>query len=61
MQTSVESQFIQVASLENAIEKQLIGSILGQGVFPTGFDPIMTQHMMGCSSFRRDGVNCMPF
>ena len=30
MQTSVESQFIQVSVLENAIEVQLIGSILGQ-------------------------------
>ena len=34
MQTSVESQFIQVAVLENAIEAQLIGSILGQMSIP---------------------------
>ena len=34
MQTSVESHFIQIAVLDNAIEAQLIGSILGQMDFP---------------------------
>ena len=34
MQTSVESQFIKIAVLENAIEAQLISSILGQRDIP---------------------------
>ena len=34
MQTSAEPQFIKIAILENAIEAQLIGSILGQRDIP---------------------------
>jgi hypothetical protein len=34
MQTSVEPQFISIAVLENAIEAQLLGSILTQRGFP---------------------------
>ena len=34
MQTGTEPQFIKIAVLENAIEAQLIGSILGQRDIP---------------------------
>ena len=34
MQTSAEPQFIKITILENAIEAQLIGSILGQRDIP---------------------------
>ena len=34
MQTGIEPQFIKIAVLENAIEAQLIGSILGQRDIP---------------------------
>ena len=34
MQTGAEQQFIKIAVLENAIEAQLIGSILGQRDIP---------------------------
>ena len=34
MQTGAEPQFIKIAVLENAIEAQLIGSILGQRDIP---------------------------